>query len=103
MASACTDGNDDRALTVSGFLRYLTEDELARVRLQDGNGLAYPEALADLYQVTAAALGRPPQPRLHLRERLEATVKRFLTVRTEGDRSISRSGRRRSVPVGPSR
>jgi len=85
---------DDHALTPSELLLYQTDDGLAqvRVRLLDGTVWLTQKQLAELYQVTVAAIS---QHLHHIFEEgelaPEATVKRFLTVRTEGNRSISRT------------
>jgi hypothetical protein len=93
---------DDHALTLSEFLLYQTEDGRSRVqvRLQEGTVWLTQKQLAELYQVTVAAIS---QHLHHIFEdgelAPEATVKRFLTVRTEGNRSISRTVDHYSLPV----
>lgn len=78
----------------SEFILYQTEDGLARVevRLHEGSVWLTQKQLADLYQI------RVPTVSQHLRNIFaegeldpSATVRQFLTVRTEGNRSISRT------------
>lgn len=93
---------DDQALTVSEFLLYQTDDGHARVqvRLQDGTVWLTQKQLAELYQVTVAAISQHLHHIFEERELApEATVKRYLTVRTEGNRSISRTVDHYSLPV----
>jgi hypothetical protein len=93
---------DERELTAAGLIFYQTEDGLTRVqiRLHEGTVWLTQKQLAELYQVTVSAVSQ------HLRGIFEdgelapeATVKRFLIVRTEGNRSISRKVDHYSLPV----
>ncbi len=88
--------------TRSEIILYQTEDGLTRVqlRLHEGTAWLTQKQLAELYQVTVAAIS---QHILNIFEEgelvPEATIKHFLTVRTEGNRSISRTVEHYSLPV----
>jgi hypothetical protein len=86
----------------SELLLYQTEDGRTRIqiRLHEGTVWLTQKQLAELYQITVAAISQ------HLRHIFEegelaseATVKHLLTVRSEGNRSISRSVEHYSLPV----
>jgi hypothetical protein len=86
-------GAGEVAAPASEFVLYQSDDGLTRVqvRLQDGAVWLTQRDLAELYQVTVAAVSQ------HVRASFVegeldpgATVKRYLTVRTEGNRSVSR-------------
>ena len=86
----------------SEFLLYQTEDGLARVhiRLYEGTVWLTQKQLAELYQTGVPTISE----HLHniFREAEldpEATVRKFRTVRTEGNRSISRVIDHYSLPV----
>jgi hypothetical protein len=86
----------------SELVLYQTEDGITRIhiRLHEGTVWLTQRQLADLYQVAVAAISQ------HIRNIFEeaelspeATVKQFLTVRTEGKRTISRTVDHFSLPV----
>ena len=86
----------------SEFLLYQTEDGLARVhiRLFEGNVWLTQKQLAELYQTGVPSVSE------HLTNIFregeldpEATVRKFRTVRTEGNRTISRVIEHYSLPV----
>jgi len=86
----------------SELLFYQTEDGLTRVqlRLHEGTVWLTQRQLAELYQVTVAAISQHIGKIFEEHELApEATVKQFLTVRTEGNRSISRTVDHYSLPV----
>jgi hypothetical protein len=81
---------------------YQTEDGLTRVqlRLHEGTVWLTQKQLAELYQVTVPAISQHLDKIFEDRELApEATIKHFLTVRTEGNRSISRTVDHYSLPV----
>jgi hypothetical protein len=89
--------NDQSELTL-----YQTEDGITRihVRLVDGSVWLSQRQLADLYQVSVPTVSE------HLHNIFaegelspEATVRKFRTVRTEGNRTISRTVDHYSLPV----
>jgi hypothetical protein len=93
---------DERGLTASEFLLYQTEDGLSRVqiRLHDGTVWLTQKQLAELYLVSVPSISE------HIRNIFsegelapEATVRKFRTVRTEGNRSISRTVEHYSLPI----
>jgi hypothetical protein len=86
----------------SELVLYQTDDGITRIhiRLFEGTVWLTQKQLGELYQVSVAAISQ------HIRnifEELEltpeATVKQFLTVRTEGNRTISRTVDHYSLPV----
>ena len=86
-------GGPVAAATGTEFVLYQTDDGLARVqvRLHEGAVWLTQRDLADLYQVKVPTLNE------HLRNLYaegelapEATIRQYLTVRTEGNRSVSR-------------
>jgi hypothetical protein len=86
----------------SEFLLYLTEDGLARVhiRLYEGTVWLTQKQLAELYQTGVPSISE------HLTNIFregeldpEATIRKFRTVRTEGNRTISRVIEHYSLPV----
>jgi hypothetical protein len=89
--------NDQSELTL-----YQTDDGITRihVRLVDGSVWLTQRQLADLYQVSVPTVSE------HLHNIFvegelspEATVRKFRTVRTEGNRTISRTVDHYSLPV----
>ncbi len=95
-------GGPVAAATGTEFVLYQTEDGLARVQVRLHEGVVWltQRDLADLYQVTTAAVSQ------HLRQVFGegeidpgATIKRYLTVRTEGNRSVSRLVDHYALPV----
>ena len=90
------------AATGTEFVMYQTDDGIARVqvRLHEGAVWLTQRDLADLYQVRVPTLNE------HLRNLYaegelapEATIRQFLTVRTEGNRSVSRLIDHYALPV----
>jgi hypothetical protein len=82
----------------SEFILYQTEDGLARVqlRLHEGTVWLTRKQLAELYQVTVAAISHHIVKLFEERELApEATIKHFLIVRTEGNGSPGRRSARR--------
>jgi hypothetical protein len=86
----------------SEFILYQTEDGLARVevRLHEGTVWLTQKQLAGLYQIQVPTVSQ------HIRNIFAegeldpgATVRKFLTVRTEGNRSISRTLEHYALPV----
>lgn len=95
-------GGPAAAATGSEFVLYQTDDGLARVqvRLHEGAVWLTQRDLADLYQV------KVPTRNEHLRNLYaegelapEATIRQYLTVRTEGNRSVSRLVDHYALPV----
>jgi hypothetical protein len=95
-------GAGGAAATGSEFVLYQTEDGRARVqvRLHEGAVWLTQRDLADLYQVKVPTLNE------HLRNLYaegelapEATIRQYLTVRTEGNRSVSRLVDHYALPV----
>ncbi|MEZ4402573.1 MAG: virulence RhuM family protein [Kofleriaceae bacterium] len=95
-------GGSVAAATGTEFVLYQTDDGLARVQVRLHEGVVWltQRDLADLYQVTTAAVSQ------HLRQVFGegevdpgATIKRYLTVRTEGNRSVSRLVDHYALPV----
>lgn len=86
----------------SELILYQTDDGITRihVRLVDGSVWLTQRQLAELYQVTVPAISQHIN---HIFEdgelAPEATVKSYLTVRTEGNRKISRTVDHYSLPV----
>ena len=86
----------------SELVLYQTDDGITRlhVRLVEGTVWLTQRQLADLYQVTVPAIS---QHIAHIFEEgelaPEATIKSYLTVRTEGNRSVSRPVEHYSLPV----
>jgi hypothetical protein len=61
-----------------------------QVRISDGTVWLTQKQMADIYQVTVSAVNQHLANIYEERElRPEATIKKFLTVRTEGNRSVS--------------
>lgn len=86
---------DDKPAPQGQFLIYATEDGQAKidVRIEGETVWLTQQHMAELFQTSV------PNISMHLRNiyadgelREEATVKDFLTVRTEGSRQVSRSG-----------
>ena len=78
----------------SEFLIYQSEDGIVRleVRLEDETVWLTQQMMADLFQTTV------PNISMHIKNiydegelQTEATIKKFLTVRREGNRQVSRS------------
>lgn len=95
-------GGPVAAATGTEFVLYQTEDGLARVqvRLHEGAVWLTQRDLADLYQVKVPTLNE------HLRNLYaegelapEATIRQYPTVRTEGNRSVSRLVDHYALPV----
>jgi len=75
------------------FLLYQTEDGQVRldVRLQDETVSLTQKLMADLFQVTVPTINEHIKNIFHERELIpEATIKKFLTVRREGNRDVRR-------------
>ena len=96
------EGGSAAAATGTEFVLYQTDDGLARVqvRLHEGAVWLTQRDLADLYQVKVPTLNE------HLRNLYaegelapEATIRQYLTVRTEGNRSVSRLVDHYALPV----
>lgn len=96
------EGGPVAAATGTEFVLYQTDDGLARVqvRLHEGAVWLTQRDLADLYQVRVPTLNE------HLRNVYaegelapEATIRQYLTVRTEGNRSVSRVVDHYALPV----
>ena len=86
----------------SELILYQTEDGITHihVRLVDGSVWLTQRQLAELYQVTVPAISQHINHIFEAGELApEATVKSFLTVRTEGNRKISRTVDHYSLPV----
>lgn len=86
----------------SELVIYRTDDGITRihVRLVDGSVWLTQRQLAELYQVTVPAISQHIANIFEEGELApEATVKSYLTVRTEGNRSISRTVEHYSLPV----
>ena len=96
------EGGSAAAATGTEFVLYQTDDGLARVqvRLHEGAVWLTQRDLADLYQVKVPTLNE------HLRNLYaegelapEATIRQYLIVRTEGNRSVSRLVDHYALPV----
>jgi hypothetical protein len=89
--------NDESELTL-----YQTNDGVTRihVRLVDGSVWLTQRQLADLYQISVPTVSEHLQ-NIFAEDELspEATVRKFRTVRTEGNRTISRTVDHYSLPV----
>lgn len=86
----------------SELVIYRTDDGTTRihVRLVDGSVWLTQRQLAELYQVTVPAISQHIANIFDEGELApEATVKSYLTVRTEGNRSISRTVEHYSLPI----
>ena len=86
----------------SELVLYQTDDGITRlhVRLVEGTVWLTQRQLADLYQVTVPAISQHIANIFEEGELApEATIKSYLTVRTEGKRSVSRPVEHYSLPV----
>jgi hypothetical protein len=86
----------------SELVLYQTDDGITRihVRLVEGSVWLTQRQLAELYQVTVPAISQHIANIFEEGELApEATVKSYLIVRTEGNRSISRTVEHYSLPV----
>ena len=84
------------------FLVYASDNGKPRVqvRISDGTVWLTQRQMADLYQVTVSAVNQHLANIYGERElEPEATIKKFLTVRTEGNRSVSRLVDHYSLPA----
>jgi hypothetical protein len=97
-----TDKDDPRHPVPGEFLVYAGDNGQPRVqvRISDGTVWLAQRQMADLYQVSVPTMSE------HLRNIYEerelssqATIRKFLTVRTEGNRSVSRLVDHYSLPV----
>jgi hypothetical protein len=94
--------SDDRAPAPTEFVLYQSDDGLARVqiRLHEGTVWLTQKQLSDLYRVSVQTISHHVQQVFATGEQApEATIKQFLIVRSEGNRSVSRPVEHYSLPV----